>query len=131
MGSIPTSLGRFKATFSYDKEKELADHCKDVDAKFYGLTIRVLKELAFEYTERNGIDHRFGKEKKTGGKNWVIGFCKRQNLSVRLPEKCDLGRTTGFNEIQVNRFFDNLRAVFEKRNFPPNRSFNMDESGIS
>jgi hypothetical protein len=52
-------------------------------------------------------------------------------LSVRLPEKCNLGRTTSFNEVQVNRFFYNLRAVFEKHNFPPNRIFNLDESGIS
>jgi dihydroorotate dehydrogenase len=57
----------------------------------------------------------------------VISFCKRQNVSVRLTEKCSLQRTTGFNEVQVNRFFDNLRAVFEKHNFPPNIVFNMDE----
>jgi hypothetical protein len=61
----------------------------------------------------------------------VISFCKRQILSVRLPEECSLGRTTGFNEVQVNRCFDDLRAVFEKHNFPPNIIFNPDESGIS
>jgi hypothetical protein len=29
----------------------------------------------------------------------VISFRKRQNLSVWQPEKCSLGRTTGFNEV--------------------------------
>jgi hypothetical protein len=48
-----------------------------------------------------------------------------------LPERCSLGRATGFNDVQVTRLFDNLRAAFEKNNFPPNRIFNMDESGIS
>jgi hypothetical protein len=52
-------------------------------------------------------------------------------LSVILPEECSLRKTTGFNEVQVNRYFDNLRAAFEKHNFPPDRIFNMDESGIS
>jgi hypothetical protein len=91
----------------------------------------MLKELAFEYAECNEISHRFNRAKKTAGKKWEISFCKTQNLSVRLPEECSLGRTTGFNEVQVNRFSDNLRAVFEKHNFPPNIIFNMDESGIS
>jgi hypothetical protein len=131
MGTVPTSLGCFKATFSDEEEKELAEYCKDLDAKFYGLTIRMLKELAFECDERKDIAHRFNRVKKTAGKVWVISFCKRQNLSVTVPEKCSLGRTTGFNEVKVNRFVDNLHAVFEKHNFPPYRIFNMDESGSS
>jgi hypothetical protein len=82
MGTVPTSLGRFKATFSDEEQKELAEYCKDLDAKFYGLTIRMLKELAFEYGEHNEIAHRFNRVKKTAGKDWVISFRKRQNLSV-------------------------------------------------
>jgi hypothetical protein len=131
MGTVLTSLGRFKATFSDKEEKELAEYCKDLDAKFYGLTIRMLKELGFEYGEHKEIAHRFNRVKNTAGKDWLISFCKRQNLSVRLPEKCSLGRTTSFNEVQVNRFFGHLRAIFEKYDFPPNRIFNMEESGIS
>jgi hypothetical protein len=65
----------------------------------------MLKELAFDSAKRNETSHSFNREKKTGGKDWVVGFCKKQNLSVRLPEKCNLERTTGFNEFQVNRFF--------------------------
>jgi hypothetical protein len=61
---IRTSLGRFKATFSNEEEKELTHYCKDVDAKFYGLTFKMLKELAFEYAELNGIDHSLTKKRK-------------------------------------------------------------------
>jgi hypothetical protein len=43
--TVPTSLGRFKATFSNQEEKELADYCRDLDARFCGVTIRMLKEL--------------------------------------------------------------------------------------
>jgi hypothetical protein len=47
-----------------------------------------------------------------------------------MSEKCSFGRTIVFNKVQVARFFDNLRAVFEKHKFPPNRIFRMDESDI-
>ena len=47
LGTVPTSLGRFKATFFNEEEKKLADYCRDLVARFYGLTIRMLNELAF------------------------------------------------------------------------------------
>jgi hypothetical protein len=110
------AIGRFKATFSDEKEKVLAEYCKDLDAKFYWLTIRMLKELACKHAERNEIAHTFNRVKSTAGKDWLISSCKKQNLSVRLPEKCSLGRTTSFNEVQEIRCFDNLGVVFEKQN---------------
>jgi len=67
------------------------DYCKDVDDKFCGLIIRMLKELAFECAERNSIDHRVSKEEKPAGKECVIGFSRRKNLSLRMPEDSALG----------------------------------------
>jgi hypothetical protein len=94
MGTVPTSLGLFKAAFSDEEEKELAGYCKDLDAKFHGLTIRMLKELAFEHAERNEIAHRFNRVKKTAGKDWLISFFKRQNLS-------DCLRNVALGELQA------------------------------
>jgi hypothetical protein len=105
MGTVPTLLGLFKTTFSDEEEKELAEYCKDLDAKFYVLTIRMLKELAFEYAERNEIAYRFNRVKKTAGKDWLADHFLQKVKFVRLPEECSLGRTTSFNEDQVNRFF--------------------------
>lgn len=65
------------------------------------------------------------------GKNWVYGFCKRNSLRVRTPEKCSLGRAIGFNKVQCSLFFENLKAVMEENKIPSHRLFNMDESGIS
>jgi hypothetical protein len=98
MGTVPTSLGRFKATSSNEEEKELAEYCKDLDAKFYGLTIRMLKELAFEYAQQNEIAHRFNNVKKTAGKDWMIRFCKTQNLS-------DFLKNVALGEIQALKKF--------------------------
>lgn len=60
-----------------------------------------LGELVFEYAERNGIGDGLNKERKTLGKDWAISFCKRQNLSIGLPEKRSFGRIMRFNETQV------------------------------
>jgi hypothetical protein len=65
----------------------------------------MLTALTFQYSECNGIDHKFNKENKAAGKGWVISFCKTQNLLVTVPEKCSLGTSTGFNKVQVNNFF--------------------------
>ena len=61
-GTVPTSLGRLKATFSSDEEKELADYCRDLDARFYGVTIRMLSVTAFiiDLTKKRRLLERTG-----------------------------------------------------------------------
>lgn len=117
--------------FTPELEEELANHVREMDRRFYGLTRKQLMQLAYEFAERNNIAHRFNKESKLAGKNWVLAFCKRQRLTLRAPEKCSLGRAIGFNRVQTQRFFDNLRTVCEEKQFPAHRKFNMDETGIS
>ncbi|CAH1974722.1 unnamed protein product [Acanthoscelides obtectus] len=87
--------------------------------------------LAYQYAELNNIPHRFNSETKMAGRHWISDFAARQNLSLRVPEKCSLARAMGFNRPQVNTFFDNLKACYEKYNMQPHRLFNMDESGLS
>jgi hypothetical protein len=41
----------------------------------------------------------FNKGKKNHEKQWLIGLCKRRNLSIMLSEKCNLERIIGFNEV--------------------------------
>ncbi|CAH2008014.1 unnamed protein product [Acanthoscelides obtectus] len=130
-GTIPSSLGRFKPVFSQAQEKELADHIKDLDNRFYGLRMKDVRYLAFQYAELNKIPHRFNTENKMAGKHWVQDFAARNTLSLRAPEKCSLGRAIGFNKVQCQRFFENLKIVYEKLKLPPHRIFNMDETGLS
>ncbi|XP_051162417.1 uncharacterized protein LOC127282288 [Leptopilina boulardi] len=130
-GTIPSSLGRFKCVFSPEQELQLANHIKDLDIRFYGLTKKDCQMLAFEYAEANNIENPFIKEKKAAGDKWINNFFARQNLSLRQPEKCSMGRVMGFNKVQMDRFFANLKTLYEKYQFSPDRIFNMDETGLS
>lgn len=112
-------------------ELELANHIKDLDNRFYGLTLKDVMSLAFQFAELNGIKHRFNKEKKAAGRHWTRDFALRNGLSVRNPEKCSVARAIGFNRVQCQRFFDNLKTCFVKTQAGPHRIFNMDETGMS
>jgi hypothetical protein len=65
------------------------------------------------------------------GKDWLKGFCQRQNLSLRKPEQCSPGRVIGFNQVQCGTFFKNLKLCYETKGFKSHRVFNIDKSGIS
>lgn len=128
---LPTSGGRFKRTFSNEQERELANYLKEFNVMAFGLTSKECRKLAYEYAEQNNITHQFNNDLKLAGKDWLISFMKRHNLSLRTPESTSLGRLMSFNRVEVTRFFDLLREVRLKYNFPPDKIYNTDESGFS
>ncbi|XP_011859227.1 PREDICTED: uncharacterized protein LOC105556736 [Vollenhovia emeryi] len=120
-----------KPTFSAD-EKELADHVLKLAKLFYGLTPRELRRIAFEFAEAKQIKHRFNKSTKLAGKDWLYLFLQRNpEISLRQPEGTSLNRINAFNKEEVTIFFSNLQQLIGMYRFPPNRIFNMDETGIT
>ncbi|KAJ8932324.1 hypothetical protein NQ318_020653 [Aromia moschata] len=99
-GNIPTSLGRYKTTFSKEQEQELAQQVKDLDERFYGLTKKGLQIAAYKFATLNNIPNSFNKDKRMAGETWIVGFCRRHNITLRQPEKCSMGRVMGFNKAQ-------------------------------
>ena len=99
--------------------------------RFYGLTRVSLRRLAFSFAAANGCQATFNQQNQMAGKEWTSSFCERHGFSLRVPEKCSLGRAIGFNAVQVSRFFDNLKEVYGKHTYPPSRIYNMDETGVS
>ena len=53
------------------------------------------------------------------------------SISIRKPEATSRGRALGFNKKSVKKNFDTLDAEYEKHQNPPNRIFNVDETGLS
>ncbi|XP_012549673.2 uncharacterized protein LOC105842267 [Bombyx mori] len=132
LNSTATSMGRYQQTFTREQEEEIYNHCKSSDERFYGLTLNTLRKLVYEFAEVNEIENRFDKTTKMAGKDWVYEFIKRHpDLALKQTTPTSIARAIGFNQVQVNRFYTNLKKCQEKYNFPPGRIYNMDETGIS
>ncbi|KAJ4448610.1 tigger transposable element-derived protein 1-like [Periplaneta americana] len=131
LGIVASSMGRHRKVFNEEMEEQLVKHVKDLEARFYGMTRKTLMKVAYESAVQNGLEHRFNTELKLAGKDWVYRFLADWGLSLRTPEQCSLGRAMGFNKVQVDRYFENLKECLGKYKFPPHRLFNMDETGVS
>jgi hypothetical protein len=55
--------GKFKRTFVQQMEKQLTEHCKDLDDRQICLTRESLQEMAFKLAERKGITRPFKNNK--------------------------------------------------------------------
>ena len=127
----PVSSGRFRPVFAANFEKALAEYVIDVSGRFYGMTTVQLRQLAFEFAERNQLCHNFDRSARAAGTDWLAGFLKRNPvISLRMPEMMSLARMQGFNPTQVENFFILLRELYQKHNFLPSRIFNIDETGV-
>ena len=103
-----------------------------MEARFYGLTPKDLRKLAYQIAEANKIKTRFDHNEKLAGKKWLKWFLQRHpEISLRLPEATSLGRASGFNKCQIDLFFTLLSDLTEKNALTADRIYNMDESGIS
>ena len=128
---VPGKVGRYPV-LGDGFEKELRDHVKLLSDMYFGITKDQLCRLAYEVAEKNGIRHRFNKEKQAAGNDWFYGFMQRnRSVSLRTPESTSLARVIGFRRTEVMRFFDNLKTVFEKEKIDASRVYNIDETGMS
>lgn len=129
---IVGSLGSRKPVFNLRQEKELVEYALLMENRFFGLTLRELRSLAFEVAERNNLPHNFNRGKQMAGKCWLYSFLKRNpELKLRLPEATSRARAMGFNRSVVNNFFDLLERLFAKYQFSPDRIYNVDETGVT
>lgn len=102
-------MGRYEQVFNADLEKELASFVKDMESRFFGLTTKDLRRLAYDLAEHNKLQHKFNNDTKMAGRIWLDNFLKRNpDLSLRKPEPTSAARAAGFNQVVVNKFFDLL-----------------------
>lgn len=114
-------LGRYRSVLSTEQELEIVEHCKALDKRFYGLSLRSLRHLLYQYAEENKIKHPSNKESKLAGRDFTRSFMKRHRLSLRTPRKISVARTMGFNRVQLENYMQLLGEVYEKYKFPPNK----------
>ncbi|CAI6356150.1 unnamed protein product [Macrosiphum euphorbiae] len=127
-----TILGR-KSTLGDTLESELLKYALLMESKYYGLTRNDLKQMAYQLAVQNKIKHPFSDESMMAGRGWLDRFLRRHKhtLSIRKPCGTSFARALGFTKEKVNKFFDILEAEFEKHNYPPDRVYNVDETGLT
>ncbi|KAJ3652116.1 hypothetical protein Zmor_018111 [Zophobas morio] len=124
--------GGKRPVFSREMEDQFAQHIKDMEAKLFGLTLKDLKTLIFEFASNNNKKNPFNKEKETAGDKWIQGFLKRNpQISLRTPANTSAARAQAFNKDNIALYFKSLNEVMEKYNFPPENIYNIDKFGLS
>ncbi|XP_065574916.1 tigger transposable element-derived protein 1-like [Artemia franciscana] len=122
----------FKSVFSANKEILLKDYMITAQHMHHGLTKKEAGQLAYEYAQAKGKNMpKNWTENKCAGKDWMNSFMSRVGLSLRSSETTSLARATSFNRTNGSEFFNNLEELLIKPKYPPNRIYNLDETGVT
>lgn len=119
--------------FTTDQENSLNDYLLTSSYMNYGLSRQQVRKLAYEYGNTLNLNIPDSwKSNKMAGKDWFCGFMDRHpKLSLRSPEATSFARGTSFNRANVAAFHKNLKSLYERYKFTPDRIYNCDETGIT
>ena len=63
---------------------------------FYGLTIKDVRKIVYDFAEKNRIPNSFNKDLGLAGRDFVAGLLRRNpRLSLRKPEQISINRIMG------------------------------------
>ena len=100
--------------------------------RFYGLSPMEVKRIAYELAEQLQLKHHFNQDKKMAGKDWLSSFMARYlDISIRKPEVTSLSRATGFNKIEISKFFDLICNLIGQNNLQASQIYNYDDTSVS
>ena len=54
-------IGPLTTVFTTEQEEELVAHIISMEDRFFGLTTRDVRYIAFQTAERNNLEHKFNK----------------------------------------------------------------------
>ncbi|KAJ8909935.1 hypothetical protein NQ315_005654 [Exocentrus adspersus] len=119
--------------FLDDEEVELCNFLQMMAKLHHGLTPKNVRKLAFDLAVANNKNIPASwHQNQSAGKFWMTSLLKRnKNLSIRSAEATSLGRAMGFNKPIVERFYANLKQIYEKYNLGPDQIYNMDETALT
>lgn len=130
-----TSIYETRVIFTPDQEHSLKEYIIDCSLKFYGLSAKEVRRIAYQMGKLNNIPIPSAWEtNKMAGKEWFRSFRQRNpELVIKKPEPCSLARATAFNKENVKRFFENLKDVLLRHeNFANGtRIYNLDETATT
>ena len=123
-------LGR-KTVLGDKLEKMLVEYLLFMEATYFGFTITDLRRLAYQLAIRNGLPHPFKADE--AGRAWADLFLQRHKsvLSIRKPTGTSYARALGFTKEHVKNFFDILEDAYIEHQYPADRVYNVDETGLT
>ena len=114
----PPVLGR-------DTEQVLHDYVVSCAQVAMCLTVAIICEIAQQLADKLKV-----KTKIKYGRTWLKGFMQRQpGLAKRQPQLCESFRFTAVSSPNMENYFRVLGEAI--KDVPPEKIWNMDESGIS
>ena len=79
-------MGITSPVFTVEYDDELVVYIDEMEKAMHGLTMTNVKRLAYDLAERaSSLIHRFDRNTKLAGREWLSGFMKR-HLTIRLPK---------------------------------------------
>ena len=105
-------------------EEKLYDHIKRCSLVAMCLPVIVVCQLAQQLAAALKI-----KTNVVFGPKWFKGFQKRHKLSLRLPQVIESHRLAATSSVNITNYFNVLGPAVD--GVPPEKIWNMDESGIS
>jgi hypothetical protein len=103
-----------------------------MERKFFGLTTRSIKRMAFDLAIKNGLGHPLSKQQGKVSWKWLRNFmCCHPRLRLHKTEVTSATRVRGFTKIKVATFFDVFEVILLLIDFSSHRLFNCEETGLN
>nr|CAI5864513.1 unnamed protein product [Callosobruchus analis] len=105
-----------KKVFNEEQEKMLVVYIKDAANLQFGLTLKDVKVLAYQFAKANQMKKRY-----------------KEELSLRKPEATSLARSSAFNKYSVELTFNNYKKALSQcpSDLQAVNIWNIDETGLS
>lgn len=119
--------------FSKEQELQLVKYVLYSAKLYYGLTIRELRKLVYEYAAANNLKYPPNwKKVELASEDWTTDFLNRNLVtSLQTAEPTSLSRAMNFNKPNVNKYFDKLDKVLERKHFKPEYIYNVHGTGCT
>nr|CAI5827726.1 unnamed protein product [Callosobruchus analis] len=125
-----------KKVFNEEQEKMLVVYIKDAANLQFGLTLKDVKVLAYQFAKANQMKYPTSWDSaQMAGEYWLRLYRKRykEELSLRKPEATSLARSSAFNKYSVELTFNNYKKALSQcpSDLQAVNIWNIDETGLS
>lgn len=119
--------------FDEVQEKQLADYAKISADMYFGLNLKNIRKLAYEFSVKLNLTvPKSWEYNKQAGPDWAADFLKRNpSVSICLPKATGISRAIHFKSENVKYFVDKYESILLKYKLQAHDIYNMDKLGVT